>query len=105
LDENILRNLVRKGKVSSVDAAKRTARVIFEELDNMVSGDLFVLQHINAAVSVENTELSYDKSNVLTSEGHDHAAALGAWMPSIGQWVICLYVPAFNGDGFILGGL
>ena len=35
--ENILRNLVRIGTVSSVDPAKRTARVIFKDKD-MVSG-------------------------------------------------------------------
>jgi hypothetical protein len=105
MDENILSNLVRKGKVSSVDAVKRTARVIFEELDNMVSGDLFVLQHLNAAVTVDDASLTYDKSDTLTSEEHTHGAVLGAWMPAVGQWVICLYIPAFNGDGFILGGL
>lgn len=27
------------------------------------------------------------------------------WMPDIGQWVLCLFIPGGEGDGFILGGI
>lgn len=27
------------------------------------------------------------------------------WMPGIGQWVLCLFIPGGEGDGFILGGI
>lgn len=47
--ENILSGLVRIGTVSSVDADKRIARVIYSDKD-MVSGWLHVLQHYQAGV-------------------------------------------------------
>ncbi|MEN6437013.1 MAG: hypothetical protein ABFD97_00350 [Syntrophobacter sp.] len=72
-NENILANLVRIGTVSSVNAAKQTARVIYKDND-MVSGWLPVLQR-------------------------------EPWMPSINDTVVVLYLPVFNGDGFILGAI
>ena len=45
MDPDILQNLVRIGTVSSVDPDKRTARVIFTDHDNLVSGELKVLQN------------------------------------------------------------
>ena len=27
----------------------------------------------------------------------------GTWMPSVNDKVLCLYLPIFNGDGYILG--
>ena len=42
---DILGGLVRIGRVSSVDKEKRTARVIFEDHDDLVSGELKVLQN------------------------------------------------------------
>lgn len=38
-----LQEQIKIGKVSSVDVAKRTARVIFEDKEDMVSGELKVL--------------------------------------------------------------
>lgn len=103
--ENILENLVRVGTVSSVNSAKRTARVVFNDLGGMVSGNLYVLQHSGTGVAVSDTELTYDVGGSPKTESHNHTAALQHWMPSVGQMVVCLYTPVFNGDGYILGGL
>ncbi len=27
------------------------------------------------------------------------------WMPKINDRVVCLYIPVFNGDGFVIGGI
>lgn len=40
-----LEEIIKIGKVSSVDIEKRTARVVFEDKDDMVSGPLIVLQN------------------------------------------------------------
>ena len=87
-----LKDIVRVGIVSSVNASKKTARVIFPDYDNMVSGDLHILQHPTSVAVAESGD-----------PAHTHTASLGAWMPAVGQSVLCLYVPVENGDGFILG--
>lgn len=75
LDSNILHNLLRIGTVSSVDTSKCRARVYFPD-KNYVSGWLSVIQ-------TSKTE----------------------WVPKVNEEVVCLYLPVFNGDGFVLGGI
>lgn len=70
-----LKNIVRIGTVSSVNAAGGTARVAFKSLGGLVSGPLRLLQH----------------------PPNDF------WAPMVGQTVVCLYLPVYGGDGFILG--
>ena len=69
------KNIVRIGTVSSVNAAEGTARVAYDSLNKMVSGPLRLLQH------PPNPD----------------------WVPTVGQTVLCLYLPVFDGDGFVLG--
>ena len=71
-------NIIRIGEVSSIDPAKGTARVAFDDEDSMVSYDLPVIQHN-------------------TLENHDY------WMPDIGEDVLCVFLPTGSEDGFILG--
>lgn len=87
-----LKDIVRVGIVSSVNVAKKTARVIFPDYDDMVSGDLYILQHPASITVAESGD-----------PVHTHTASFGAWMPAVGQSVLCLYIPVENGDGFILG--
>ncbi len=108
MDENILANLVRIGTVSSIDSGKRVVRVIFPDKD-MVSGWLHVLQHPRAGVYIKpEGEHSHDiigggKTEI---EGeHDHAASVTYWMPRVNETVLVLYLPVFNGDGFVLGAI
>lgn len=104
--ENILNNLVRIGTVSSIDPAKRTARVMFKDKD-MVSGWLSVLQHPGAGVYVKpEGKHSHSISGGGTTEldgEHDHVSNVTYWMPKVNDTVLVLYLPVFNGDGFILG--
>lgn len=76
--EQKLTRLIRIGKVSSVDCAKGTARVAFNDYDKMVSFDLPVLQ--------TNTYRNKDYS-----------------MPDIGENVLCLFLPNGTVEGFIIG--
>ena len=121
--ENVFKNLIRIGEVSSIDAVKHTARVRFPSLGDMVSAPLYVLQHKDMAVSMQNAGVhdhevsgqtgaggdpshAHSFSDTTTEAGeHTHDAVTGYWMPKVNDTVVCLYVPVDDGDGFILGGL
>lgn len=73
-----LKSIIRIGEVSSVDAAKGTARVVFDDFDSTVSYDLQVI--------CRNTFANRDYA-----------------MPDIGEDVICIFLPTGTEAGFILG--
>lgn len=79
--ERILDQLVRIGTVTAVDKGKRLARVKFQDA-GITSGWLPVLA---APPSIP---------------AHDPVTP---WMPKVNDTVLTLYLPVFNGDGFILG--
>lgn len=70
-----LQDIVRIGIVSSMKKEKMTARVKIEE-QGIVTGDLKIVQNTPTI-----------------------------WMPYIGQWVLCIFKPRGEGDGFIIGGI
>lgn len=74
----LLNRLIRIGEVSSIDPAKGTARVVFDDEDSLVSYDLAVLQRN-------------------TFKNHDYA------MPDVGEDVLCIFLPNGEEDGFIVG--
>lgn len=71
-------NLIRLGRVSSVDAASCTARVAFEDQSGVVSANLPVI--VRGA-----------------AETQDY------WMPAIGEQVVCVFLSNDCSQGFILG--
>ena len=84
--EKVLKRLVRVGTVT--------------DIDNMTSGWLYVLDthpHIPA----------YDPAQQKTElqDGHQHDLTIKPWMPLVNDTVLTLYLPVFNGDGFVLGGI
>ena len=56
-----------KGQVSSVDAVKRVARVVFRDLDNVVSSNIPYAEHVSPEVNdmVAVTFFSANKSDGL----------------------------------------
>lgn len=107
---NILKNIVRIGTVSSLDKENRTARVAFEDRDNLVSGPLKVLKN-PPLVEIEEVNLTY---GVEEAEGHTHAGRTEAhfhevtvtpWLPEVGDFVLCIYLPNGESDGFVVGGI
>jgi phage baseplate assembly protein V len=76
--DNTLENLIRLGRVSSVNAAEATVRVVFEDRDNMVSHDLPVIV-----------------ANTLKNKDY--------YMPDIGESVVCIFLPNGISRGFVLG--
>jgi len=107
---NALKNIVRIGRVSTVNAENRTARVIFQDKANLVSGPLIVLKN-QPSITVHEKELTY---GVLSAEGHTHEGktenhthglTITPWLPHVGQLVLCLYLPNGESDGFVIGGI
>ena len=75
-----VQSLIKIGEVSSIDPAKCTARVVFDDEDSIVSYDLPVLQRN-------------------TIKNHDFA------MPDIGEDAIVLFFGEGQEDGVILGSI
>lgn len=67
--------MVRVGRVSSVSG--NTARVMFDDVGGLMSGDLKIVQW----------------------------APVAGWAPLVGMTVLCLYDGTFNGNGYVLGTL
>lgn len=67
-------NFVRVGIVTAVDAVNRRARVLFQDM-GFSSGWLKVLRH----------------------------GQQDTWMPNINDSAVVLYLPVWQGDGFVLG--
>lgn len=74
----VLKNLVRVGRVSSINPGNATVRVVFEDRQDMVSYDLPVL----VRQSLKNKDY---------------------FMPDVGEQVLCLFLPSGNAQGFVLG--
>ena len=73
-----LNDLIRIGEVSSINPAKGTARVVFDDDDGTVSFDLPILQR--------NTFDTKDFNSV-----------------NVGEDVLCLFLPSGPEEGFIIG--
>jgi hypothetical protein len=104
---NILSGLVRIGTVTAVDNAKRLARVTFQDV-NMPSGWLHVLDnrpYIPDYDVPQRTEYEAGGSGDAAFERHKHDLIIKPWMPKVNDTVLTLYLPAFNADGFVLGGI
>ena len=95
-----LNNIVRAGWVSSVDPATRTARVTFADKgQTLVSSPLKVLKSgpfIPQAGEVQQTE---------KEAGHTHKVIISPWLPLPGDFVLCIFLPNGDGDGFVIGGI
>lgn len=103
-----LENIVRVGRVSSVDIQNRTARVIFEDkCETFVSGELKVLKNppfIPAAGAAQKTENESGGSGDAAFESHSHDVIISPWLPKVGELVLCIYLVNGN-DGFVVGGI
>lgn len=92
-------NIVRIGKVNAIDEKNRKVRVFFED-EGMLSDWLKVLKH--SPFIPETTETASGDSSFAS---HSHNLSTRLWMPDIDETVLCLYIPVFNGDGFVLGAI
>lgn len=82
MDINTIKNMIRIGKISSVNGTDCTARVTFGDKDSLVSAEL----------------------PIITIGSKDTRAY---WLPEVGTQVLCVFQPNTSGrgvcDGFIIG--
>lgn len=78
MDTNWVKNLIRVGRVSQIDGAACTARVVFNDADESVSYDLPVLQPCAKDNAVYN-------------------------LPDIDTQVVCIFLPNASGKGLNAG--
>lgn len=105
--EKILSGLVRIGTVTDVDNGRRMARVKFEDT-GMTSGWLTVLKNqpfIPDYDVPQRTEFESGGSGEAAFESHKHDLVIKPWMPKVNDTVVTLYLPVFNADGFVIGGI
>lgn len=101
----ILSQLVRIGTVTVTDPDKRVARVKFLDT-GITSSWLYVLANRPYAPDYETlqrTEYEAGGSGDPAFASHKHDLIIKPWMPKVNAIVLCLYLPVWNGDGFILG--
>ena len=123
-----LQDMVRIGIVSSVNEKNMTARVKIEEQE-IITGDLKIVQNTPFLVmerkdselkwNYEADYAQYDRNlgigdrykeeypDILHAwKGtSDRIIKVYPWIPHIGQWVLCIFKPKGDGDGFIIGGI
>ena len=108
-DLSVLKNIVRTGWVSSVNKAERTARVTFKDKgQTFVSGPLKVIKNppfIPAKDVPQTTEMQSGGSGDAAFADHKHNLIITPWLPSPGDYVLCIYIPTGDGDGFVIGGI
>lgn len=105
MDESILKNLVRIGTVTDTDNGKRVARVKFQDT-GITSDWLYVLAcrpYIPDYAGPQRTEYESGGSGYPAFASHKHDLKIKPWMPKVNATVLCIYLPVFNADGFILG--
>ncbi|WP_298029356.1 hypothetical protein [uncultured Dysosmobacter sp.] len=108
-DITLLKNIVRTGWVSSVNKAERTARVTFKDkVRTFVSGELKVLKNppfIPDYDVPQRTEYESGGAGDAAFENHKHDLIIKPWLPKPGDFVLCIYIPTEDGDGFVIGGI
>ena len=96
---------VQLGIVTDVDNTKRMARVKFPDTD-ITSGWLYVVQNqpfIPDYDVPQRTEYESGGGGDAAFASHKHDLIIKPWMPKINETVLCIYLPVFNSDGFVLG--
>lgn len=82
MDINQIKNLIRIGTVSAVNGESCSARVVFDDKDNMVSAELPII-----TIGSKQTK--------------------AYWLPEVGTQVLCIFQPNASGSGiskgFIIG--
>lgn len=104
--ENILANLVRVGTVFAVNDEKRLARVRFQD-KNLTSAWLKVLASPPFIPSRTESRTEYESGGggYDAFASHKHDLIIKPWMPNVDDTVLCLYLPTFNADGYVLGAI
>lgn len=104
-----LQDIIKLGIVTNVDNDKRLARVKFPGMGLQDTSDwlpvLISRDFIPDYDVPQRTEYEAGGSGDAAYERHKHDLIIKPYMPKVGEQVLALYIPIFNADGFILGGI
>lgn len=107
---SVLKNIGPNGHRLFVNAGNRTARVTFrtrEKADcfgRTESSEKCAI-HSRRRTRLQRTETESGGSGDAAFAGHSHAVKISPWLPSPGDYVLCIYLPTEDGDGFVIGGI
>ena len=82
-----LKDIVRIGPVRKVHSGNMTARVKTPD-QGIVTGDLRIVKRTPTVECKTGCDIK-----------------IKPWIPTVGQWVLCIFKPDGEGDGFIIGGI
>lgn len=113
LFSEVLGGLVRVGTVTDRRMEERRVRVWFED-DRMSSGWLPVIISQDVTPDYEyddpqwtefETKWKGDRAGDKDYVDHKHKIIRKPYMPKVGDEVLAVYLPVFNADGFVIGGI
>lgn len=84
---NLNHEIIRIGQVSKVNAGEMTARVQIPD-QGIVTGDLRIVKRPPTVECETGCKIK-----------------VKPWIPTVGQWVLCIFKPDGEGDGFVIGGI
>lgn len=119
-------NFLRVGIVSDVNADAMKARVYFPDMENMVSGWLYILRSpltltVKKAAegntseagshkhtlqpNPDNIQVQNNGAHKHTYPEHEHEVEVEEWVPAVNDRVLCIYMTGSDTDGYILGAI
>ena len=93
----------RVGIVSALNSTDKTVRVFFPELDDMVSGWLYVLQRPGETISASEAGAHTHDDEVPPGGAHGHTGTVQTFMPKVNDRVLVCYPAGVGMSGYILG--
>ena len=108
-----LAGLVRVGTVTDRQMDKRLVRIWFDD-DQMSSGWLPVIISQDVTPDYEyddpqwtefETKWKPERAGEKDYVDHKHKIIRKPYMPKVGDQVLAVYLPVFNADGFVIGGI
>ena len=111
--------LIQVGTVTAVDPDAHKVRVKFQDT-GITSDWLSVLKNgpsvsigpagghsHGGSISVSSTDGHSHEASVSIEQAdeHWHTASVSLWMPGVNDTVLVVYLPVFNSDGFVIGGI
>jgi len=114
-----LSRIVQVGTVTALDTGAHKVRVKFQHT-GLTSDWLPVLRNAPSVSSQTAGSHSHTGSvsvgsadghshsataSIENADGHAHPISVAAWMPAINDTVLVVYLPVFNSDGFVIGGI
>ena len=89
-----------------VDGAKWNYDAKYASIDRKLGlGESYTKAAPDIITVEKNIDYKCPLHGVDETKNHKHVMTVYPWLPYIGQFVLCLYLPNGESDGFVLGGI